>query len=91
MMMYNLPEVTQQLKLTGDLIANIYLMKVTNWNDPAIAALNPGVTLPDRPIAVVHRSEGSGTTDTFTDYLSKVSDAWKNGVGRGRLSSGRAA
>ena len=82
-MMYNLPEVTQQLKLSGDLIANIYLMKVTKWNNPAIAALNPGVTLPDRPIAVVHRSEGSGTTDTFTDYLSKVNTDWKNGVGRG--------
>jgi phosphate transport system substrate-binding protein len=80
---YNVQGVTTNLKLTGDVIANIYLLKITNWNDPAITALNPGVTLPNQPIAVIHRSEGSGTTDTFTDYLSKVSPDWKSKVGRG--------
>jgi phosphate transport system substrate-binding protein len=80
---YNLPGVTTQLKLDGTTIANIYLLNITTWNDPAIAALNPGVSLPNSPIAVVHRSEGSGTTDIFTDYLSKVSPDWKSKVGRG--------
>ncbi len=80
---YNIPGVTTQLKLTGQVIADIFLLKITTWNDPAISALNPGVTLPNQPIAVVHRSEGSGTTDIFTDYLSKVSDEWKTKVGRG--------
>jgi phosphate transport system substrate-binding protein len=82
-MAYNVPGVTTQLKLDGTTIANIYLLKITNWNDPAIAALNSGVTLPDLPIAVVHRSDSSGTTDIFTDYLSKVSADWKSQVGRG--------
>ena len=82
-MAYNIPGVTTQLKLDGPTIANIYLLTITNWNDPAIAALNPGVTLPDLPIAVVHRSDGSGTTDIFTDYLSKVSPDWKSKVGHG--------
>jgi phosphate transport system substrate-binding protein len=82
-MAYNVPGVTQQLKLDGTTIANIYLGTITNWNDPAIAALNPGVTLPNLPIAVVHRSDSSGTTDIFTDYLSKVSSDWKSKVGRG--------
>jgi phosphate transport system substrate-binding protein len=82
-MAYNIPGVTQQLKLDGPTIANIYLGTITNWNDPAIAALNPSVTLPDLPIAVVHRSDSSGTTDIFTDYLSKVSPDWKSKVGRG--------
>jgi len=67
---YNV-SVSQQLKLDGTTLANIYLLKITRWNDAAIAALNPGVNLPDQAIIVVHRSEGSGTTDTFTDYLSK--------------------
>jgi phosphate transport system substrate-binding protein len=80
---YNIPDLTTQLKLDGPTIANIYLLKISNWNDPAIAALNPGVTLPDLPIAVVHRSDGSGTTDIFTDYLSKVSSDWKSQVGCG--------
>ncbi len=80
---YNLKDVTTQLKLDGPTIANIFLLKINNWNDPAITALNPGVTLPNQPIAVVHRSEGSGTTDIFTDYLSKVSPDWKSGPGRG--------
>jgi phosphate transport system substrate-binding protein len=70
-----------QMKLTGDVLANIYLKKITKWNDPAITALNPGLNLPDQAIAVVHRSDGSGTTFIFTNYLSKVSDEWKTKVG----------
>ena len=80
--MYNLPGVTSMM-LTGDVLAQIYLGTITNWNDPAIAALNPGVSLPDTAIAVVHRSDGSGTTDIFTDYLSKISPDWMSQVGRG--------
>jgi phosphate transport system substrate-binding protein len=80
---YNLSDVSTQLKLDGTTIANIYLLNIKTWNDPAIAALNPGVNLPNTPIAVVHRSDGSGTTDIFTDYLSKVSPDWKSKVGRG--------
>ena len=72
-----------QLRLTGALLADIYLGKVSNWNDAAIAALNPGVTLPAEKITLVHRSDGSGTTYNFTNYLSKVSDGWKSGVGEG--------
>jgi phosphate transport system substrate-binding protein len=72
---------TGQLKLTGDVLANIYLKKITKWNDPAIAALNTGLTLPNTDIAVVHRSDGSGTTFIFTNYLSKVSSEWKDKVG----------
>lgn len=78
---YNLPGVSVQLKFTGDVLANIFLKKITKWNDKAIAALNPGVKLPDTDISVVHRSEGSGTTFCFTEYLSKVSPAWKSGPG----------
>ena len=70
-----------QLKLSGTVMANIYLKKILKWNDPAIAALNPGLNLPDQQIAVVHRSDGSGTTFIFTNYLSKVSEDWKNGPG----------
>jgi phosphate transport system substrate-binding protein len=79
---YNLQGV-QSMKLTGDVLANIYLGAVTRWNDPAIAQLNGGVNLPNTAIAVVHRSDGSGTTDIFTDYLSKISPDWKSRVGRG--------
>ncbi|HEU4830273.1 MAG TPA: phosphate ABC transporter substrate-binding protein PstS [Gemmatimonadales bacterium] len=79
---YNLPSLGQtRLKLDGGLIADIFLGKVTRWNDARLAALNPGVTLPDQPILVVHRSDGSGTTFIFTDYLSKVSPEWKERVG----------
>jgi phosphate transport system substrate-binding protein len=78
---YNLPGVSQQLKFTGDLLADIFSGKITKWNDKAIAALNPGVKLPDLDISVFHRSEGSGTTFVFTEYLSKVSPAWKDKVG----------
>ena len=70
-----------QVKLTGPLLADIYLGKVTRWNDPAIAALNAGVTLPNLPITVVHRSDGSGTTFLFTSYLSTVSPDWQSKVG----------
>jgi phosphate transport system substrate-binding protein len=73
----------RQLKLTGSLLADIYLGKVAKWNDPAIAALNPGVKLPDAPIAVVRRADGSGTTFVFTNYLSKVSPEWQSKVGEG--------
>ena len=72
---------TGQLKLTGDVLADIYLKKIAKWNDPRIVALNPDLTLPDTAIAVVHRSDGSGTTYIFTNYLSKVSQEWKDKVG----------
>lgn len=72
-----------QLKLTGQLIADIYLGKITKWTDPAITALNPGVKLPDAAIAPVRRADGSGTTFIFTNYLSKVSPEWKDKVGEG--------
>lgn len=81
---YNLEEVTQPLKLTGELIADIFLGTVTKWNDARIAAENPGVTLPAKDILVVHRSDGSGTTFIFTDYLATVSPAWASGPGRGK-------
>ena len=72
-----------QLRLTGELLADIFLGKVKTWNDPAIVALNPGVTLPATRITVVHRSDGSGTTFNFVNYLSKVSPEWKDKVGEG--------
>ncbi|MCO5976695.1 phosphate ABC transporter substrate-binding protein PstS [Ideonella oryzae] len=72
-----------QLKLTGTVLAEIFLGKVTKWNDPAIAGLNAGVKLPDAQIAVVHRADGSGTSFLFTNYLSKVSPEWKEKVGDG--------
>ena len=72
-----------QLKLTGELLADIFLGKIKAWNDPAIAALNPGVALPSTRITVVHRSDGSGTTFNFVNYLSKVSADWKAEVGEG--------
>jgi phosphate transport system substrate-binding protein len=70
-----------QLKLTGKLLADIYLGKITKWNDPAIASLNPGLNLPDQAIAPVYRSDGSGTTFIFTHYLSEVSPEWKEKIG----------
>ncbi len=72
-----------QLKLTGQVLGDIYLAKVTKWNDAAITALNPGVALPDAAIAVVQRADGSGTSFIFTNYLSKVNDSWKGAVGEG--------
>ena len=77
-----------QLRFTGQLLADIYLGKVKNWNDPAIAALNPGIKLPDRAITVIHRSDGSGTTFNWVDYLSKVSSEWKTRVGETPRSRG---
>jgi phosphate transport system substrate-binding protein len=72
-----------KLKLTGTLLADIFLGKVTKWNDPAIMAINGGMTLPDGKITIVHRSDGSGTTFNFVNYLSKVSPEWKEKVGEG--------
>jgi len=80
---YNIPGVSAELTFTPDAIAGIFLGKITKWNDPAIAGANKGVTLPGNDIVVVHRSDGSGTTYIWTDYLSKVSDEWKNKVGKG--------
>lgn len=79
---YNLPEVTRPLHLTGSVIADIYLGKVTKWNAPEIASLNRGVALPDRGIVVTHRTDGSGTTYIFTDFLSATSPAWAGGPGK---------
>jgi len=78
---YNLPGVTAELKFTGPLLADIFLGKVTKWNDAAIAKLNPGAKLPATDITVVHRSDGSGTTYIWVDYLAKVSPEWKKRVG----------
>jgi len=79
---FNLPGVKRdQLKLTPDVLADIYLKKITNWNDKRIKGQNPNVNLPDLQIAVVHRSDGSGTTFIFTNYLAKVSPEWKDKVG----------
>ena len=78
----NIPGVeTNQLKLTGDLLAEIYLGRIANWNDPRLVALNPGVTLPNLAIAPVYRADGSGTTFVYTDYLSMLSPEWKSKVG----------
>jgi phosphate transport system substrate-binding protein len=79
---YNLPELTKPLRFTGPVLADVYLGKITKWNDPQIAALNRGVKLPNQDIVVVHRSDGSGTTYIFTDYLSSVSSAWAAGPGK---------
>ena len=81
---YNLPELTQPLRLTGPVLADIFLGRITRWNDARVAAINPGATLPAKDILVVHRTEGSGTTFVFSDYLSSVSPAWKSGPGTGK-------
>lgn len=82
---YNLPEVKQSgLKLTGENVADIYLGKIKRWNDPKLQDNNPDVKLPDKPILVTRRSDGSGTTYVFTDYLSKVSAEWNQKVGKGK-------
>jgi phosphate ABC transporter phosphate-binding protein len=80
---YNLPGVSSGLKLTGTVLADIYLGAVTNWNDAAITSLNPDLSLPNHAITTVHRSDGSGTTNWFTKYLSLVSSTWSNDVGSG--------
>ena len=79
---YNVPGVSGEIKFSGPVLADIFLGKITNWNDKAIAKLNPGVNLPDRPIVIVHRSDGSGTTYIWVDYLSKVSPEWASGPGK---------
>lgn len=81
---YNLPEATKPLNLTGTIVADIYLGKITKWNAPEIATVNKGVSLPNKDILVVHRSDGSGTTYIFTDYLSAVSPAWSSGPGKAK-------
>jgi len=78
---YNIPGVTAELKFTPEILAGIFLGRISNWNDPAISAMNPDVKLPNQEIIVVHRSDGSGTTFVWTDYLSKVSPDWKSQVG----------
>jgi phosphate transport system substrate-binding protein len=78
---YNVPGVSGDVKFTPDALAGIFLGKITKWNDKELTAANPGVNLPDKPIIVVHRSDGSGTTFIWTDYLSKVSPEWKSKVG----------
>ena len=78
---YNIPGVTQDLKFTPDALAGIYLGKIKKWNDPELTKANPGVKLPDAEIVVAHRSDGSGTSFVFTDYLCKVSPEWKSKVG----------
>jgi phosphate transport system substrate-binding protein len=80
---YNIPGVAQELKFTPEALAGIFLGKITKWNDKAIAGANAGVNLPDKDIVVVHRSDGSGTTYIWTDYLSKVSADWQSQVGTG--------
>jgi phosphate transport system substrate-binding protein len=79
---YNIPGVTGELKFTPEALAGIFLGKVTKWNDPVIAGANPGVKLPADDIVVIHRSDGSGTTYIWTDYLSKVSADWQSKVGK---------
>lgn len=81
---YNTPDVPPNLKLTGTVIAKMYLGKITRWNDPQIAALNPGAALPATALTPFHRSDGSGTTNIFTRYLAAVSPAWKRQVGAGK-------
>lgn len=80
---YNLPDVKTSLKLSRAVYSDIFLGKLTKWNDPKIAALNPGVKLPDLPITFVHRSDGSGTTFVFTNHMSAISPEWKQKVGVG--------
>jgi phosphate transport system substrate-binding protein len=80
---YNIPGVTAELKFTPETLAGIFLGKITSWNDAALKKDNPGVNLPNEPIILVHRSDGSGTTYIWTDYLSKISTEWQSQVGKG--------
>jgi phosphate transport system substrate-binding protein len=80
---YNIPGVSAELKFTPNVLAGIFLGTITKWNDKAIAAANPGVSFPEKDIVVIHRSDGSGTTFIWTDYLSKVSPDWQSRVGSG--------
>jgi phosphate transport system substrate-binding protein len=81
---YNLQNVGSGLKLSPDVLVDIYFGKITKWNDPRLAGLNPGIRLPAADIVVAHRSDGSGTTDIFTNYLSAVSTDWRAKIGRGK-------
>ncbi|MGD0212469.1 MAG: phosphate ABC transporter substrate-binding protein PstS [Terriglobales bacterium] len=80
---YNVPGISGEIKFTPEALAGIFLGKIQKWNDPALTQANPGVKFPDKAIVVVHRSDGSGTTFIFTDYLSKVSKEWESTVGKG--------
>jgi phosphate transport system substrate-binding protein len=80
---YNIPGVTGEVKFTPEALSGIFLGKITSWNDAAITGPNPGVNFPNQPILVIHRSDGSGTTFIFTDYLSKISSDWQGQVGKG--------
>ncbi len=80
---YNVPGVSGEVKFTSEALAGIFLGKITNWNDKAITSANPEYKFPDQPIVVVHRSDGSGTTYIFTDYLSKISPEWAGSAGKG--------
>jgi phosphate transport system substrate-binding protein len=80
---YNVPGISGEIKFTPEALAGIFLGKIQNWNDPAITKVNPGVNFPNQPIIVIYRSDGSGTTFIFTDYLSKISKDWSNTVGKG--------
>ena len=84
---YNLPGLAEPLRMTPAVVADIFMRRITKWNDPRVAAANPGVVLPDTDILVTHRSDGSGTTYVFTDFLTKVSPAWAAGPGRGKAVS----
>lgn len=79
---YNVPGISGEIKFTPEALAGIFLGKIQNWNDPALTKVNPGVNFPNQPIIVIYRSDGSGTTFIFTDYLSKVSKDWSNSVGK---------
>ena len=81
---YNLPAMAQPIRLSADVVADMFLGRITKWNSPRIAALNPGVALPAQDILIVHRSDGSGTTYVFSDYLTAVSPAWAKGPGKGK-------
>jgi phosphate transport system substrate-binding protein len=80
---YNVPGLSAPVKFTPDVVADIFLGKITNWNDARLSSINPGMKLPTQDIVVVHRSDGSGTSFVFTDYLSKVSPDWQQKVGKG--------
>ena len=80
---YNVPGISEEVKFTPEALAGIFLGKIQKWNDPAITQANPGYKFPDKPIIVIYRSDGSGTTFIFTDYLSKVSKDWNSSVGKG--------
>jgi len=81
---YNLPKLNEQIRLSAKAISKIYLGEITRWNNPLLQDINPGISLPDLPIRVAHRSDSSGTTHIFTDYLSSISAEWKEEIGRGK-------